>query len=215
MSRLISKRKYSRESPSREAKKIFIICEGTKREPQYFSFFKELDSRINIIIHTLSDQEDNSPGGLYRIARNVLLSEDGQTNSSVQLLANDEVWIVFDSDPDKLNSRARQIADLKAGCLEFGWYAAQSNPCFEVWLFSHFGEQVPHLAEVHRCSEWKRHLNDTIAGGFDPRKHPALIGQAIGRARDLYREVEGQPATGSTQLFLLGESIYHLVKDKI
>lgn len=45
---LLLNRRYDREAPNRDAKKILIVCEGAKTEYSYFSFFKEMDSRVNI-----------------------------------------------------------------------------------------------------------------------------------------------------------------------
>ena len=45
---ILKSRIYQREEPSRDARSIFIFCEGAKREKQYFEHFREIDSRINI-----------------------------------------------------------------------------------------------------------------------------------------------------------------------
>jgi hypothetical protein len=213
---LLSRRSYDRHPPSREAKKIFIICEGTRREPQYFSFFKELDSRVDIILHPLSDQDDNSPRGLGRIAKDTLLSKEAGVSPKIELLIEDEVWIVFDTDPDKLNSRSQQISDLRKDCVTYGWYAAQSNPCFEVWLLFHFFEHLHALADQQQsCQSLKTHLGEAILGGFDCRKHPLRIDQAIIHAGNAFEDQSGQPNSGSTEVFRLGSSIFDLVKDKL
>lgn len=58
---IVTNRLFTRRPASREAKSIFIFCEGVKREVQYFEYFKEMDSRINIEVYPLSPHEDNSP----------------------------------------------------------------------------------------------------------------------------------------------------------
>lgn len=65
---ILTNRLFKRREPFKEAKCIYIFCEGAKREFQYFNFFKEIDSRINIEIYSLDSNEDNSPLGLYKIA---------------------------------------------------------------------------------------------------------------------------------------------------
>ena len=67
---LLRNRLFDREPPSREAKSIFIFCEGAKRERKYFQYFEEIDSRIRIEIYPLHSHEDNSPLGLLNIAKN-------------------------------------------------------------------------------------------------------------------------------------------------
>ena len=66
---ILTNRLFKRKLPDREAKSIYIFCEGAKREYQYFDYFKELDSRINVEIYKLHPEEDNSPLGLLKIAQ--------------------------------------------------------------------------------------------------------------------------------------------------
>lgn len=211
---LLSRRSYVRETPSRDAKKIFIICEGAKREPQYFGFFRALDSRIDIIIHAPGDHENNSPSGLLGIACEMLLPRDGE-HAKLELLADDEVWIVFDTDPDMHQSRKPQILDLCECCRQNNWNFAQSNPCFEVWLWYHFYPDPPTGTQMKQCSAWKNHPELAVYGGFNSRKHPALIGDAVRHAGAGYQEEDGDPVTGCTQLYQLGMRIHDLLKDKI
>ena len=49
---LLTNRLFERQAPSRTAKSIYIFCEGAKREYQYFKYFKEMDSRINVEVYT-------------------------------------------------------------------------------------------------------------------------------------------------------------------
>ncbi len=77
---ILNNRKFEREPPTRSSKSIYIIAEGLKREYQYFNFFREIDSRINVEVYKLSSHENNSPGGLLEIARNVT---SGKNNKSL------------------------------------------------------------------------------------------------------------------------------------
>jgi len=67
---LLTNRKFEREEPSLTAKSLYIFCEGAKREKKYFQYFVKMDSRVNIEVYDLDDQEDNSPLGLLNIAKN-------------------------------------------------------------------------------------------------------------------------------------------------
>ncbi len=60
---ILTNRCFEREPPTREAKSIYIFCEGVKREYEYFKYFREMDSRINVEIYKLNPKEDNSPLG--------------------------------------------------------------------------------------------------------------------------------------------------------
>lgn len=54
---ILKNRLFERVPPSRKAKSIYIFCEGARREFDYFEYFKELDSRINIEIYQLHPHE--------------------------------------------------------------------------------------------------------------------------------------------------------------
>lgn len=48
---MIERRKdYSKKSPSKEACKIYIVCEGKETETNYFEFFQGLSSNLHLII---------------------------------------------------------------------------------------------------------------------------------------------------------------------
>ncbi|MDM8529168.1 RloB domain-containing protein [Anaerolineales bacterium HSG24] len=102
---ILRSRLFEREPPSREAKSIYIFCEGVKREYQYFQYFKEIDSRINVEIYKLHPHEDNSPLGLLSIAEKCIILSDDNPKPKYEFLENDEVWIVLDTDKDEKDSR--------------------------------------------------------------------------------------------------------------
>ena len=42
-------RNYAKKNPSRDAHKIYVVCEGAAKEPEYFSFFQGLSHNLEII----------------------------------------------------------------------------------------------------------------------------------------------------------------------
>ncbi len=213
---LYRNRAFKREAPTRDAKKIFIFCEGVKREYQYFKFFEELDSRINICIYELKPTENNSPSGLLSIARSCLLNDDYEKDPYFELRQEDEVWIIFDLDPDSRNSRLPQALETMKKCkTEKGWFTALSNPCFEVWLYYHFFSDDLVKDHIEKCTTWKTTLNTLISGGFDSRKHPILIEAAYQNASDKFTDDNGLPAVGSTEVYNLAASMLPLIKKKL
>ncbi len=125
---ILTNRLFERVPPSREAKSIYIFCEGVKREIEYFNFFKELDSRINIEVYKLHPHEDNSPLGLMRIAENCLIKSDNNPNPKYGLIEEDEVWIVLDIDIDRDDSREPQIQRInKTLKKREKWFIARRN----------------------------------------------------------------------------------------
>lgn len=213
---ILTNRLFVREAPSREAKSIYIFCEGKEREFDYFNYFREMDSRINIEIYKLHPHEDNSPTGLLSIAEKCIVKTPENPNPKYNFIEGDEVWIVLDVDKDKDATRAPKIEIVKAKCEKTTqWHLAQSNPCFEVWLYYHFHENKPVFVDSDKCSNWKQHVNDSIKGGFDSRKHPVFLQRATKNAQNNFEEVEGKPDIGSTNIYELANTILPLVSSKI
>ena len=173
---ILTNRLFERTSAERDAKSIYIFCEGRKREFQYFEYFREIDSRINIEVYKLHPHEDNSPLGLLKIAENCIISSDSNLNPKYNFIEGDEVWIVLDIDKDRDESREPQIQKVSIKCNERdGWFISKSNPCFEVWLYYHTNQEKPNFEKSEVCSEWKQLVNENINGGFDSRRHPIFI----------------------------------------
>jgi hypothetical protein len=213
---LLKNRKFTREIASREAKSIFIFCEGLRREYQYFMYFNELDSRINVQVYPLHPHEDNSPRGLFNIAHKSVIKTEDNPLPKYELIENDEVWLVLDTDIDKLNSRQQQLDEVRSSCDKMlNWSLAQSNPCFEVWLYFHFNSEIPNFESNNVSSNWKRYVGDAIAGGFNSSIHPVYLSTAITNTERLFSHTDNIPDIGCTELFNLGKVIYPLVKEKL
>lgn len=210
---ILTNRLFKRQPPSREAKSLYIFCEGAKREYQYFVYFRGIDSRIKVEVNKLSPADDNSPNGLYNLAEN---SFNG-AKPKFQLQENDEVWIVLDTDPDKSNSREEQINQIKKKCKEKdNWFAVESNPCFEVWLFFHKNDKSEGFESDDVCKSWKKKVDEIYIGGFDSRKHPIFIEEAsINSERNFRADGSGRPSKGSSEVHLLAKSMFSVIKNKI
>lgn len=213
---ILTNRLFVRVPPNREAKSIYIFCEGVKREYDYFEYFRELDSRINIEVYKLQEQEGNSPLGLLKIAEKCINKTGGNPNPKYNFIEGDEVWIVLDVDKDKFNSREPQIINIQERCGELdNWHLAQSNPCFEVWLYYHLHSKKPTFNNSEKCSEWKQLVSDSIKGGFDSRRHPIYIETASVNAEKNFRLVNNMPDLGSTNVYKLANTIVPLVSSKL
>jgi len=206
---IIGSRRYEREAPSRDARKVYIFCEGRKTEYKYFRFFFEMDSRISLTVFQMGEEDNTTPAGVLEKAK-----EFYKTTGIIDI---DEVWLVFDRDYDKRDSRKPQIEKVREECASLeNCRVALSNPCFEVWLYYHFSADVPDFEGLNVSVNWKRYLADTVLGGFDTRKHPVLIETALANARAVYLEDEsGEPVVCSTEVYKLAESIVPLVKEKL
>lgn len=214
---ILTNRLFERNPPSRDAKSIYIFCEGAKREYQYFKYFRQLDSRINIEIYKLHPKEDNSPLGLLNIAKKCIFGnrEDESPNPKYNFTVGDEVWIVLDIDKDKGESRQPQIEQLQDFCSKNkDWNLVRSNPCFEVWLYYHIHADKPEFDCSDKCIKWKGLVNSSIDGGFDSRRHPIFIEKATKNAKYNYSKSDILN-TGSTEVFQLADSIIPLLKSKL
>lgn len=212
---ILPNRPFERVTPSRDARSIYIFCEGVRREFDYFNYFVEMDSRINLEVYKLNPHDNNSPLGLLKIAEKCIMGDEDNPNPRYNFIEGDEIWIVFDNDQDKLNSRESQIEIIRLECnRRKNWYFTISNPCFEVWLYYHiFDEKPKELSE--KCIDWKRLVNSVIPGGFNSSKHPLLIERASKNAKKNYSIVNHVPDIGSTEVYNLANSILPLIREKL
>jgi len=207
LSQIISRRSFERKQPVREATKVFIFSEGKRREYDYFNYFVELDSRINVIVNQLEGEEDNSPTGLYQMACDSLCGEEPE----YEVLEGDQIWIVCDTDTwgDKIVEVRTALKNKK------DWYMAQSNLCFEVWLYYHFLSDFPDMERAEQIG-WKQYVNEVIPGGFNSTKHPSLLPKATANAKLHFRaDVSGCSMPGSTEVYLLGEVLLSYIGESL
>lgn len=204
---ILKNRLYTRREPDRDATLCIIYCEGSKREPHYFRYFKGISSRIQLEVMKADSQGDNSPTGLYEQACRDVEGSGATSAAKYEMGEGDQLWFVIDTD-----QWGSHISQLRRNCEgRVDWHIAQSNPCFEVWLYYHLFSEDGASLGLPDCSAWKNHVNKKIVGGFDSRKHPIYIADAIANAKVFFSAPEGNIAYGSTEMFELGEIIYAMV----
>lgn len=222
---MIQRRKYyDKREPSRDAHKIYIVCEGKGTEPNYFAFFEGLSSNLQVI--TIPPADGTDPLKLMERAKQVLIG-DGR-EYTVEYEHGDTVWFVVDTDTWEKEGK---IAPLRQFCSQKNasisqeydevkaynaWNVAQSNPSFEIWLYYHFYEDKPVSDEVAKHASFKEYVNNTISGGFNFEKDPVRLETAISNAeKNKWYSVEGSPLAYSTDVCLLGKEIDGFVKTEI
>lgn len=193
---------YEKKVPFRDAFYFIIVCEGESREPDYFRFFVGISSRVKIV--PLESVEGSAPMKLISSA----LAKEAELEADADI---DKVWFVIDTDRWR-----EQLHDIRQECNKHQhWRVAQSNPCFEVWLYFHAKAELPVLPNIAQCKSWKPHLPNVIKGGFNPVYHPIAIETAIVNSKAKYVPNGYQPEPGSTQVWELGEELLPLIEKNL
>lgn len=203
-------RTFRREEPDVTSKLFIVICEGKRREGDYFNYFSELDSRVAVEVVRPGNGDDNSPTGLFHKAI-LLLEGNEEIESKYDIKEEDEVWFIIDT--DQWGVKIDELRGMAEDRLQM--YVAQSNPCFEVWLYYHFSATKPEFKDKHVPASWKRYLNEIIPGGFDSTKHPILISDAISNAELNFSVFDENIEPCTTEVYLLAKKIYEIIEAKI
>ncbi len=194
---------YSKKAPFRDASLFVIVCEGQNREVDYFRFFDGMSSRVKVVPVSNTDGS-SAPEQLIPCAIEAE-REYGFVPDT------DRLWFVIDTDRwrDALHQIRTEAARRKY------WQIAQSNPCFEVWLWFHAKAGLPDLDDLARCKSWKQHLPTIIKGGFSSDTHPVAIEAAMQNAQAAYRGEGHFPLPGSTQLWSLAAELVPMIHKEL
>lgn len=210
---------YEKQPPSKDAKKIYLVCEGSDNEIKYFEYFNNFSKNLEIVaIKPENGQTD--PVKLMDRAK-ILFFGDSEKNIQPQYELNTEygdlVWFIIDTDEwnvgNKIN-KLREYCQVNNKESEM-WKVAQSNPSFEQWQYYHFHHIKPEQSDVDKCVSFKEYTRTKITGGFDNRKHPINIEVATTNSKSNFIERNGQPDIYCTDLFLLGELICKIVETEL
>ena len=218
------RRDYGKREPSRDAHKIYLVCEGKGTEPDYFRFFEGLSSNLQVI--TIPPADGSDPIKLMKRAQEVLLGDNRQY--TVECEHGDTVWFIIDTDSWEKEGKIKPLRDF---CQEQNgiiwdkfnemraypvWNVAQSNPCFEIWLYYHFYDNKPDKEAVEGCASFKEYVHKAIAGGFNYEKDPVRLGAAITNAMANFQlEKNGNLSLYSTEMYLPGREILGFVKSEL
>lgn len=223
---MITRRKdYSKQLPSKDARKMYLFCEGEGTEPDYFTFFKGLSSNLEII--TLPPENGKTdPLKLMELAKCKLLKEDSRY--IMDYIAKDSVWFVIDTDTWE---REGKITRLREFCTfnndafpekwsevkpYSAWNVVQSNPCFEIWLYYHFFKNAPDPIMIEPHPSIKAFVSSAISGGFNFQTDPVKVETAVDNAKANFKsDEEGKPLYFSTEVFELAEEIIPFVRQHL
>ena len=218
------RRDYGKREPSRDAHKIYLVCEGKDTELNYFKFFEGLSSNLQVI--AIPPTVGTDPIKLMKRAQEVLLDDNRQY--TVECEHGDTVWFIIDTDTWEKEGK---IKPLREFCQEQNdiirekydevkpypvWNVAQSNPCFEIWLYYHFYDKKPSQEKVGDCASFKEFVHLEISGGFNFEKDPARLEDAISKAEANFgMEKDGRLSLYSTEMNKPGREILGFVKPEL
>jgi L-rhamnose mutarotase len=192
---------YTKKDAFRDAYLFIIICEGSKREPDYFRFFDGMSSRVKIV-PLPNEAGKGSPIQLIENATKAQATYMDNENPE------DQIWFVIDTDRWR-----EQIRELRMACDQNArWNVVQSNPCFEVWMYYHIKNTLPELETIDKCKTWKTHLAEIIKGGFNSELHPIAIEVAAKNAKASYAAEGYTPLPGHTQVWMLAEALIDSIR---
>ena len=117
-----------RRKPNRQRyKKVLIVCEGEKTEPNYFNALKD---RYQLNSVTISGESGSSPASVLKYAKQ-RYRESKEAGD-----AFDKVFCVFDQDQHE--TYASTLQAIRKAKPKGVFQAIPSVPCFEYWLLLHF-----------------------------------------------------------------------------
>lgn len=125
-----SKKELKRKKPTREEnKRVLIVCEGEKTEPNYFEELI-IHYRINTADVKVDGSCDSAPSRVFKHAKYLqgLATEKGDPF--------DEVYCVFDRDSHPCYFET--VSNINAFKKSGKFIACTSIPCFEIWLILHY-----------------------------------------------------------------------------
>lgn len=159
---------YKKVRLHRDHRKFVIVAEG-EREDDYFGYFNRINRRIAVSIV----QRD-----LGKSACKYFLQRLDEYDNSSGLEPGDLVWFVMDVDKWERDD----IEELYQICSKnSNWGIAISNPCFEVWLYFHYGD--PSSIKPPTSKKMKQALNTLVPGGYNRMHFVKQIKQATQNAK--------------------------------
>ena len=141
----------SREKAKREERqRILIYCEGANTEPSYFNEFRLATADVRCF------GEGRNTKSL--VERALFLKDESEKKGNPY----DQVWCVFDRDPQSANKGGHSAKDFNEAIQlaeQHDLHVAYSNQAFEYWLILHFND---HQGGSLPRSDYNRLLNEYL-----------------------------------------------------
>ena len=149
-----------------EKKSFLIVCEGKNTEPSYFAQFKG-----NVEIKLIGMGANT----FYLVEKTIKIAkEENEKRLKARKQPFDEVWCVFDADPNPKNPK--QLTNFKNAidlANSNGINVAYSNQAFEYWFILHFEDHqggTMHRADYHdKINQYLKPLNCSYDGKYSKK----------------------------------------------
>ncbi|MEX2381592.1 MAG: RloB family protein [Opitutales bacterium] len=164
----------SRQSGGRRSKHLFVVAtEGYRTEPIYFESFNPDPGEGSIRFEILNHRHKNNPSDL--LARLVEFREKKKPGSGA------DYWMVFDKD----EWSSEQLDGFCAAARRQKVNIALSNPCFELWLYLHLGDNRPFFTRGEISTALESRLGAYSKDCYDLDTICRGVEDAIRRAKGL------------------------------
>lgn len=163
-----------RQGNKEPRQKIFVYCEGTVTEKQYFAGMRSKLRAANVDLRVTP-----SRGNPYTMV-DYAIEDSGLRLSRREsgLSKNDQVWVVFDVEAPRPHP---QIDEGRRLARKYGVNLAISNPCFELWLLLHYADQHGYLTTSEATKLLEQHVSG-YSKAISYNELDELYGAARGRA---------------------------------
>ena len=137
-----------RKVDTRNIRKILIVCEGTKTEPNYFRSFPK-HNEVDVVVEGSGMVADSLVG------RAIELKDRAEDRDEKYY----KVWCVFDRDSNQKQNfnRALQLGESNQ------IYVAYSIEAFELWYLLHFEFLNSGISRAKYCEKIDRHIGKNLA----------------------------------------------------
>ncbi len=207
---------YQKKEGTLDPSLFIIVSGGEKREKDYFCFFEKRNKNFPRIRIEFIAKDDKGIGGLdvnklVEVAFKVKAEKEKSKSNDIL----DSINVVTD-----LDHFYTQIKANLEKCQKHNINLIISNPCFEIWLYYSYYEDIPDFEipenELKISSEFKTYLGNKHKGGIDPRKAPLEIENAIKNSQKNFKlDANNIPKPFSTQMHILATEMYKLTAKEI
>lgn len=186
------------QSPGSTGKRILIVTEGLKTEPDYL---KGLRNQLKLKAVDIEIMKASGTDALSVVDCAIEIRDDRKREARRGCtVPYDSVWAVFDTERANINPKLKEALH-KAGVYKIK--VALSNPCFEFWLLLHDGFTTAPFVKCENVIRWikEKYLPDYEKNNIPVESYIPKIPTAMRYAEQCQNHhktagTDGNPSTG-------------------